>query len=338
MPARRPSHRLARITLLLSANYLFIVVLACMLIHYFSDRWWPATLLLLGPRWFFALPLAALIPMAGRWSRKSVWMLGVASFFTCFPLMGLTLHLPTAQTALRNPAGKSSSLRVLTCNAHTEALYPPALAQLCVTASPDVIAVEEWPYGPGRWGQIMPEWNAITLGELHIESPHPISDLRIIFGGHGELSGDAIGFSILTSAGTVPMIDTHTESPHDAISAVVHLQHLGPAMLRSNSMIRRSQAILLSQAARESGGDVIIMGDFNMPMDANIYQEDFTDLTDAFSAAGQGFGWTYFWRGTAVRIDHILVGRGWNVAACWVAESVGSPHRPLIAVLDRRGS
>ena len=55
--------------------------------------------------------------------------------------------------------------------------------------------------------------------------------------------------------------------------------------------------------------------------------------TDAFSEAGRGWGYTFIGAKTTVRIDHVLISKGWHRAACRVGPNVGSPHRPVIADL-----
>jgi vancomycin resistance protein VanJ len=76
-----------------------------------------------------------------------------------------------------------------------------------------------------------------------------------------------------------------------------------------------------------------VMGDFNTPPESRIFPQVWGGYTDAFSAAGWGWGYTFIGARTTVRIDHILAGRGWRVTDCRVGPNVGSPHRPVIAGL-----
>jgi endonuclease/exonuclease/phosphatase (EEP) superfamily protein YafD len=77
----------------------------------------------------------------------------------------------------------------------------------------------------------------------------------------------------------------------------------------------------------------VIAGDFNMPTDSDIYQLYWSSYTNAFSAAGLGFGYTKFTRWHGIRIDHILAGPGWRCRRSWVGPDVGSDHRPVLAEL-----
>ena len=77
------------------------------------------------------------------------------------------------------------------------------------------------------------------------------------------------------------------------------------------------------------------MGDFNMPIESTIYRRCWSGLSDAFSMAGWGFGFTKIseklgWSYGA-RIDHILFCEPWQCLHCWVGGEIGSDHLPLLA-------
>jgi endonuclease/exonuclease/phosphatase (EEP) superfamily protein YafD len=80
---------------------------------------------------------------------------------------------------------------------------------------------------------------------------------------------------------------------------------------------------------------MLLAGDFNTPSDSVIYREYWSPFHNAYSDAGFGWGYTYFSRRAAVRIDHQLAGSGWRCRKCWVGADVGSPHRPVIADWER---
>ena len=52
---------------------------------------------------------------------------------------------------------------------------------------------------------------------------------------------------------------------------------------------------------------VIVAGDFNLPVESTIFRRHWGEFTDAFEAAGSGFGWTRQEGALLrIRIDHIL--------------------------------
>jgi vancomycin resistance protein VanJ len=311
--------------------YLAAVVTAWVIIHFCGDRWWLATLLLLGPRWVFALPLVVLIPAALLLHRPSLYVIGVASVMLIGPVMDFCWHLNLADPDQRS----AGSLRIVTCNMHGEEGNLAALAAFVKSAKPDVLAVEEWPYGAPASRRVIPQWNQFTYTEIHLESPYPIDtvDLHLLHS-KTSLSGDAVEVQLRLPTGSVPMIALHLDSPHGGISAAVRGDPDGPAVVEASSLRRSRHAAAMGAAARAAGPHIIILGDFNMPLDGVGDAQAFDGLHDAFKSAGFGFGWTYYWRGTAVRIDHILYGANWRCVDCRVGPYVGSPHRPVVATLE----
>jgi endonuclease/exonuclease/phosphatase (EEP) superfamily protein YafD len=82
------------------------------------------------------------------------------------------------------------------------------------------------------------------------------------------------------------------------------------------------------------GAALLIAGDFNLPPESAIFRASWGGYTDAFPAAGCGYGYTKFTRWWGARIDHVLAGAGWQVRDCTVGPDVGSDHRPVLATLE----
>src|SRR4051794_12516831 len=70
--ARRP--RLGRAVAVACVMYAAFVLTLWMLLRFAGDRWWPATLLMYGPRWVWATPLLLLVPCAAVFRRRAVWV------------------------------------------------------------------------------------------------------------------------------------------------------------------------------------------------------------------------------------------------------------------------
>ena len=68
---------------------------------------------------------------------------------------------------------------------------------------------------------------------------------------------------------------------------------------------------------------LIIAGDFNMPVESTIYRRLWGAYVNAFSITGYGYGWSEKApvRGIpiAVRIDHVLTGKGQTQFLCEVS-------------------
>ena len=95
-----------------------------------------------------------------------------------------------------------------------------------------------------------------------------------------------------------------------------------------------------SEAARrrvdQAAGPRIVAGDFNLVETSAIYRTYWGDLSDAFAAAGLGFGNTKSTRLWGVRIDHILTDGSLRATACRVGQDLGSDHAPVIAEFEWR--
>src|SRR5437868_2158862 len=127
--------RLAVAVSALAWTYFGAIVIAWLVLRLAGDRWWVATLVLFGPRWVFAVPLALLAPAAAVLRRKALAPLVVAALIVAVPIMGFCL--PWARLLHRKSSGPR--LRVLTCNIHHRLLDAPALASFIAQTRPDVV-------------------------------------------------------------------------------------------------------------------------------------------------------------------------------------------------------
>ena len=81
------------------------------------------------------------------------------------------------------------------------------------------------------------------------------------------------------------------------------------------------------------GQNFIIAGDFNMPEDDSLYQQNFSDLNNAVAELALGFNYTKFTSWHGVRIDHILYSDGISIQDVAVLKSFKGDHRPVKATL-----
>jgi endonuclease/exonuclease/phosphatase (EEP) superfamily protein YafD len=332
-PAARP--RRARRTLAVGCwLYLVLALGLWATLHVAGDRWWPATLLLFGPRWVALLPLAVLAPTALFLRRKSLRPLLVAAVIVVFPIMGF--RLPWRAALATGPG--SPGLRVLTLNAHRNKLDPARLAAVIADTRPDVVAVQEWSSRHEPAFADSGPWHVLRDGELCLLSRHPIRKLEDLAATGNwkpqRFSGAAVCYEIATPRGLVPLINLHLASPHLAFDAALQCSPDAPQKVGNNCANRRRQSDQVARAAAGFGSAVILTGDFNTPPDGDVFRTAWDDLADAFDTAGFGLGHTYHSRWTAVRIDHILTGSAFRCRRAWVGPDVGSPHRPLIADLE----
>ena len=309
--------------------YLVLVVLLWIVVWSASDIWWVATLLLFGAHWLWALPLALLVPASLIFKPKRLWMLLVAILILVFPVMNFNIpwgHFFAKKT-------DAPHVRVLSCNTHQDELDARALGKMVAAQQPDIVALQE--FQTHRLSHVFPktDWYVLTDGELTIASHWPLRRIKdLIEPDDAAGGGHAACYLVEAPSGPIYFINLHLASPHPSFNAVLSQDPSAHEQVRMNFLARAQQAAVVSQFASKCSGRVLLAGDFNTPVNSNIYRRYYSGFEDAFSSTGWGFGYTYFFgKRSQVRIDHILGGQGWHCQNCTVAESVGSKHHPIIA-------
>lgn len=321
--------------------YLAVLLAVWALIHFWGDRWWPATIVLFGPRWICAVPLAVLVPAAAVARCRMLWPLAAAAVVALGPVMGFCL-------AWNRLAGTSdSSIRVLTCNLKGHCSDNAALNKLIVETDPDIVALQ------GLWVPVRvawPEgWHVSQDHDLLIASRYPIEEIPVTVDpstGRPFPSASQFYFYRLISLPQreIAFCSLHLPSPHYGLAETLDrktgLSSRGSGQIELESEKRRRQSETALAMAKEISAPLILAGDFNMPPDSIVYRQTWGRFKNAFSCAGFGFGHTekpgpFGWL-FGVRIDHILSGPHWRPCRCWVGPDVGSDHRPIIADLAWR--
>ena len=308
--------------------YLALLLAVWAFLRLAGDRWWLGTLFLFGPRWVWWVPMLVLAPAACLWRPRAVGVLAVAALVALWPLMGLHLSWRVAPAAPGSPR-----LRVLTCNVHSFALDRRALARLIAQTQPDVVALQEW--RPEFQHELFDgSWYCLTDGEIFLASRYPIVRAGEVVSPHARFGGFAMRCQLAAPIGLVPFFDVHLASPHTSFEAVLKAGRAGVEQVRGNIAARDEQSQEFSREAVQAGPAAVLAGDFNLLSDSTIYRRWWSGFADAFWSAGAGFGYTYYAGGTAVRIDHVLTGKGWRCTSGQVQPAVGSPHRPLLVDLE----
>lgn len=187
----------------------------------------------------------------------------------------------------------------------------------------------------GEVGQALAGWNVRVSGQYIVASLHPLPEIETRNISYAGSNHHCLRYTLLGGAQPVTVYNVHLLSPRSGLLSVRHHEIDG---MEGNVGERMQEAILLSAYLRAEPGPTILTGDLNAPVQSLVCRRLFdAGLRDAFSEAGRGYGYSYgqYTRvGTPyVRIDHILVSRQWQVQRCWVGNSQGSDHSPVIADL-----
>jgi len=316
--------------------YTLGTILALALMYATGDRWWPGTMLLFGPRWMLALPLIPLLPLA-LWRRPRLCgPLLLAGVIVFGPFMGLQWTLATPQDT------NDRELRVLTCNVQTGNFDAKALSQLIREKDIDLVALQECPASIQL--DLPPEWQKVQTGIIAVLSRHPIqahSSITVMHPPHAWPRHSLLPCTVTTPAGKIIFNSIYLPSPRYGLQHILDRKTgINPKknkILAAETENRQKVSAQVRNSLNTEELPMIIAGDFNMPSESYIFQSYWSDLSNAFTKTGIGYGWSY--RDAShgipidIRIDHILTGKGVNPLQCYIGPDIGSDHRPVIAYI-----
>jgi endonuclease/exonuclease/phosphatase (EEP) superfamily protein YafD len=329
---KKPRHLWKKIDAVAIWSYLVAIVVLWIWMRWRGDRGPWATIFLFGPRWLCLTPLAVLAPLAAIWRRRLAWVLLIAFVIGLGPVCGFRIHLPRPDAPYK--------LRIVTCNVGQQRYSASELAELIKVLDPDIVALQECKRDPPRliWP---PGWHAERFDELLVASPHPFT-----VAGHTSRpampSKPAVAlFRVELPSGELQLFNLHLMTPRPGLEAVLDshrgIDLAGLPALRGILRLRDQESEAISRWVLDHPGPKVVVGDFNTPADSVTFRRDWSSLTNAFSAAGLGFGFTKLtetqgWTFGA-RIDHVLYSTPWHCVRAWVGPDIGSDHRPLIVDL-----
>jgi vancomycin resistance protein VanJ len=317
--------------------YSLLVAALWFFIYQGGDRWWPATLILFGPRWMFSLPLLILVPLAAWFERRQLIILAFAAVILFIPFMGLCI--PWKADSSQYPA-----IRVLTCNAGGHGTDTGKLRRLIERSDADIVALQEC--NTNMRASFPQGWRVIREADFIVASHYPMvlgAIYKTTAPSHQWPQICLLQCRIQTSIGRFSFSSIHLPSPHPALSSlldrrtILNLSNL--KNLNSEKDLRRKASKEIARFFQTESDPAIIAGDFNMPVESVFYRRFWSEYSNAFSTAGFGYGLTMqaMIRGFeyGIRIDHILMHGPLTAEKCWVAPDIGSDHLPVIADIRR---
>lgn len=329
------------------ATGMLVVLLGLRLI---GEAWWVTALGLYVPHIALGLPFVPLLPLSAWLGPR--WLLGLQAgvmWLWLVPLMGFGVP---SLTGADRADGDGRGLRVLTYNIDGGRAGVPALVRELQQHAPDVILLQEL----GGWDDTLAEALGARYPHVHRElqfvlaSRFPIRSKKgpwWVPHGDGKRTTRTCRYELDTPLGTVAFYNMHPLSPREAFY-VMRAQGLrdqlysgawfGPIAhpaAADNYAVRAMQVREAMAAARAESLPVVIAGDTNLPGPSPLRAEHFDGFTDAFDAAGLGFGYTYPKVFPWMRIDRVLVGGGLAVASVQTGCGAASDHLCVIAELTR---
>ncbi len=298
-----------------------------MLFRWAGDRWWLATLLLFGPRWFWALPLLLLAPLALLFKRKLLWIHVPTTLMLLIPIMGFSVPW---RTLGRHNTGKS--IRVIDFNMDGANGDQDGFLRYIDKVQPDIIACEEFAAQPNILSSGLQQrgWHIDgSGGAIFFASRFPITS-TICVPTVEKWRTLAAFYVVQTPEGNVNFVNLHLETPRWGLEALMQGRRSQIAPMIQNIARRWDESEEISARAAALHGPVLIAGDFNLPGDSAIFRDNWSRYQDGFAVAGFGFGYTKFTRKWGIRIDHLLADQTWSVVSSYVGPDLGSDHHPVI--------
>lgn len=283
-----------------------------------ATLWWPLELLTHFRVQYLTVQVPLLIALLVLHRPFSAAALTAAVIVNAWPLVP---YLPLAGgTANANAA--ESALRVMAVNVLWKNGDEGPLLDSIEQQQPDVIVVSEFTEA----------WEA-RLEPLAATHPHSV---RIT--GYG-----AFGIAVYStrplirkkpfSLVSTPAIDVTVELP-DGEMRIIGV-HLRPPVSARSSQERNAQLERLAAMAQDTSSPLIVTGDFNISPYSPWFRTLLRDgtLTDARAGQWPAATWPVERPMLGTPIDHVVIGRGIEVAAFARLGDVGSDHYPVMADL-----
>lgn len=288
------------------------------------------------PRWPLGLPLPLLL-FALAWRRRG-WLFGLellTGLVWLFPLQGLKLARARAVTP------GHPSLRVLSCNIHSNARSPALLSALRAARADLLVLQEGDEEDAAFWKSQLGDYEWSVRGQFVLGSRFPIAEATKPF----ERGSAYVRYRLELPEGPVQLYSLHPPSPRLTMSELLSDEirrdptELGRAHahIRANTSDRERQLRTVAADARASRLPVIIAGDTNLPDLSPVLARTFTGFSDAFRERGCGFGYTFPTNhgfGPWMRLDRVFVNDAFRVLDFTTLPPAGSDHLPILAVLE----
>jgi len=321
---------------LLFLGYVFSLVVLLALVFVKGEQLWPITMFLFGPRWVIAVPLPILVVLALALDRRWLIPLAAASLAMLVPLLGW--NVPWRRLVAGDPGRDAPALRIATWNAGGAESGPRPVLRVLEATAPDILVLQEC--GRGRLDEA-PGWYVRRGHDTCLLSRFPLvevaerdqSDMWKLAG-----SGAIVRYAFETPLGPLELTNVHLETPREGIEALLGSRLRGVPVLEAKNGQREIEARVARRWVDQGTRALrVVAGDFNTPVESDLFRRHWRGYRDCFVAAGWGFGSTKRTRRIGTRIDHVLVGAGLECDDVQVGPWVGGDHAPLVATLRRAG-
>jgi vancomycin resistance protein VanJ len=336
-----PRPRYWKVAAVLAWGYLGAVVLVAAVMWGLGDRVVTGTVLLFMGRWVILLPLIVLAPLVFWLWPRMLLPLALGGLVVLGPIMGF-------RTGWRRllPHAAGTPIRVVSFNTDGGRMAAQALPRLLDRWQAQVVAFQECGDELATATRALSGWHIHVSKDLCLLSRYPIrvaevmdrSNLdRVKQSEEKEIGGAGyvVRYVLEGPAGPMRFANLHLETPRKGFEGL--MDH-DLRRMRMNTEIRDVESNMARAWVDSGSGPVVVLGDFNTPVESRIFQEHWGHLNDAFSRAGFGLGTTKHNGWIGARIDHVLTSDEWRAEKVSIGKERYSDHSPLIVdlVLETR--
>jgi len=326
--------KLITINIIKKAGYCYFVMCCILCILVSTLPYWPAYdlliipkyALLFGPRWWLLITVVCLFVF---WRYLSKRQLQLSSLLILLSLNYLDFQLPNMGSYFSSYT--NDEISVLSANIGGGG-SDKELDYLGFSLKPDIILLQE----ARRVGlaKLFTDYDfKECISGLCIFSKYPFEQVKVLnrklFQGWGVF---AVFYEIKTQFGVFSLANVHFETPRSVLMGLIY-RTFDFQLANKIESNRQFESDLISLWSKNKS-HTLIVGDFNMPQDENIYQRNFTHLNNAIGMKSIGFNATKHTSWYGVRIDHILYSDDFKLKAVDVIKSINGDHRPVIATFN----
>lgn len=316
--------------------------------HGIGESTWYGTAVCYAPRVLWLVPVAAVIVAGCIYDRATAGIGICLAGIVAGPIMDYRLAMTTSRAGTGDALGHVS---IASCNVQG---YRPRFASVVAEVSrqsPDIILFQEAMQPASELvSETWPGWHTHHVEHLLVISRWPIELISMaecphFHRVHGQL------LRVDHPDGPFALLNVHLMTARRGLTALKDASEdfsAASATVENHEAMRSESSQLLRLDVEDARGELplLVAGDFNTPSSAGQYQSTWGDLTNAFDAAGRGYGFTSpcsslrWWPDNTpwLRIDHVAASPEWRVIGCEIGQGNGSDHRPIFAELSRAHS
>lgn len=309
--------------------FMALMLIGTLLLNRLGDVWWPATILLFLGRWPWLVPGLPLLLLALLLEHRRAAVITLAG--GAVGLFGILQFSAGGGRLVANADG-ASQIRVITYNIGGNVVAPENLVAMMLDWEPNILAMQECGDLSIRMLRNLPGYFS-DIGLTCLFTRYPIVRIDSL---RREAFANAGGaawvkrYRLKGPDGEFDFTNLHLDTPRKAFEALMDGEDDATGTIRDKTELRNLESRLARRWVDLGPGPRLVAGDFNMPSESAIYRRHWGSMTNGFSRAGRGFGYSRRAGWIQLRIDHVLADDAWTIQSARLLEDYGSDHLPML--------